>query len=221
MYPLLVADTVTSPGALTFQESWTLAALCITIGGTTSPHAFMNVSIVLVLPCSNATCWNILIFFAATTLISFGTFWMPVSSPDQIWLGDVIWHFCFTSASSLNQFPITVGFAPIARAIDKFCAFLTQIPGLRLRNPLNHFLPAVWDSLLNPVMPLILAYWKANWHTWLIVRGNPLSWKSFMVVAKAVSSAGRKIKQHLDLQKYVPWTCTVLHLYVTWTYMYW
>ena len=113
--------------------------------------------------------------------------------------GGVIWQFCFTWASSLNQFPITVGFTPIAWAIDKFCAFLTWIPGLHLRNPLNHFLPAVWDSSLNPVMPLILAYWKANWHTWLMVRGNPLSWKSFMVVAKAVSSAGRKIKQHLDL----------------------
>ena len=61
--------------------------------------------------------------------------------------------------------------------------------------------------------------------------GNPLSWKSFMVVAKAVSSAGRKIKQHLDLQKYLmslehvlyytsmslEHMCAVINLYVTWT----
>ena len=62
-----------------------------------------------------------------------------------------------------------------------------------------------------------------------MVRGNPLSWKSFMVVVKAVSSAGRKIKQHLDLQKLLmslecvlyytsmllEHTCTVINLYVT------
>ena len=82
MYLLLVADTVTFPGALTFQESWTLAALSITIGGTTSPHAFMNVSIVLVSPWFDATCWNVLIFFAPTALTSFGTFWTPDTRPN-------------------------------------------------------------------------------------------------------------------------------------------
>ena len=80
-------------------------------------------------PRSPLTCWNVQIFFTPKTLTSLGTFYMPVSSPDQIWQGDRILNFVLISSSRLNQFDITVGLAPIAQAIDKFFAVRSVISG--------------------------------------------------------------------------------------------
>ena len=67
---------------------------------------------------------------------------MPVSSPDQIWQGDRILNFLLISSSTLNQFDITVGLAPIARAINKFLAVCSVISGWCSKKPFHHLCPA-------------------------------------------------------------------------------
>ena len=68
---------------------------------------------------------------------------MPVSSPDQIWQGDRILNFVLISSSSLNQFDITVGLAPIAWAIDKYLAVCSVISGCHLKKPFKPFTPCL------------------------------------------------------------------------------
>ena len=176
-------------GAFIFQLSCTRCPLWITSGGTTFPAALTKDKTVDVSPCSDDTCWNVRIFLYPSTLISFGTFCMPVSSPDHICSGDVISTLSMTSLRRLYHWVMTVGFAPMALAMDRFLAFFSDISGWRFRNPDNHLRPAICLSSLNPVIPLTLAYWNANWHTLPIVKGNPESWKRLMVDANISSSA--------------------------------
>ena len=194
MYPFVVADSWMSLGALRYHVSWTRWPLWITNGGHTFPPALTKDKTVEVFPCSEETCWNVLMCFIPNTFTSFGTFCMPVSSPDHIWSGDMIPAVSSTSFNSLNQFPITVGFAPIARAMDRLWAFLRVISGWCSRNPHNHFLPAICRSSLKLGIPFTLAYWYASWHTIPIVSGNPLSWNFLMVVDKLVSSSGKHFR---------------------------
>ena len=84
------------------------------MGGTTFPAALTKDKIVDVSPCSAETCWKVWMFFNANTFTSFGTFWMPVLSPDQIWSGDVMPTVFFIFSRRVNQDQITVGFAPMA-----------------------------------------------------------------------------------------------------------
>ena len=48
---------------------------------------------------------------------------------------------------------ITVSFAPIACAIERFFAVLSVILGWCFRNPLRHFHPAIFVVSLNPGIP--------------------------------------------------------------------
>ena len=194
MYPFVVVDSWMSPGALRRHVSWSHWPLWITNGGHTFPPALTKDKMVKVSPCSEETCWNVLMCFIPNTFTSFSTFCMPVSSPDHIWSGDMIPAVSSTSFNSLNKFPITVGFAPIARAMDRLWAFLRVISGWRSRNPHNHFLPSVCCSSLKLGIPFTLAYWYASWHTLPIVSGNPLSWNFLMVVDKLVSSSGKHFR---------------------------
>ena len=100
---------------------------------------------------------------------------MPVSLPDQIWAGETIpTSFCFFFKRA-NHWLNTVGFAPIAQAIDTFLAFFNVIVGCLAKNPFNHFRPAACLPSLKPFRLFTLAYWKASWQTLFMVRGNPLS----------------------------------------------
>ena len=181
------------PGALIFQVSCTRWPLWIIIGGTTFPKALTNERMVNVLPCSEDTCWNVLIFFIPRTLISLGTFWTPVSLPDQICAGETIPTSICIFFNRSNHWLIMVGFAPIAHAIDRFLAFFNVIVGCLAKNPFNHFRPAACLLSLKPVRLFTLAYWKANWQTLFIVRGNPLSWNCSIILAKLASSSGIEI----------------------------
>ena len=162
------------PGALIFQVSCTRWPLWIIIGGTTFPKALTNENgrrLALfqryLLKCPN--------IFIPRTLISLGIFWTPVSSPDQICAGETIPTFICIFFNRSNHWLITVGFAPIAHAIDRFLALFNVIVGCLAKNPFNHFRPAACLLSLKPVRLFTLADWKANWQTLFIVRGNPLS----------------------------------------------
>ena len=89
------------------------------MGGTTFPAVLMKDKMVDVSPCLAETYWKQQMFFNPNTFTSFGTFCTPISSPDQIWSGDVMQAVFFIFSRSVNQDPITVGFVPMARAIDK------------------------------------------------------------------------------------------------------
>ena len=161
--------------------------------GTTFPKALTNNRMVNISPCSEDTCWKVLIFFIPRTLISFGTFWIPVSSPDQIWAGETLVCIFF---KRLNHWIITVGFAPIKCAINRFLVFFNVIVGCLAKNPFNHFwLPACVSSL-KPLRLFTLACWKASLQTLFMVRGNPLSWNCWIILAKLASSSGIEIREH-------------------------
>ena len=162
MYPFIVAESRISPGAFIHHVSWTCWPLWITSGGHTFPLALTKDRTVEVSPCSEDTCWNALICLTPKTFTSFGMFCTPVSSPDYIWSGDMIPAVSWIFFESWNQFPVTVGFAPIARAMDRLWAFFRVMSGWCTRNPHNHFLPAVCLSSLNPGMLFTLAYWYAS-----------------------------------------------------------
>ena len=114
------------------------------------------------IPCSEDTCWNVLICLTPKTFTSFGTFCILVSSPDHIWFGDMIPAVSWIFIKSWNQFPINVGFAPIARVMDRLWAFFRVMSGWHTRNRRNHFLLAVCLSSLNPGMLFTFAYWYAS-----------------------------------------------------------
>ena len=194
MYPFVVAESRISPGTFIHHVSWTRWPLWITSGGHTFPPALTKDMTVEVSPCSEDTCWTVLICLTPKTFTSFGTFCTPVSSPDHIWSGDMVPAVSWIFFKSWYQFPITVGFAPIACAMDRLWAFFRVMSGWRTRNPRNHFLPAVSFSSLNPGMLLTFAYWYASWHTLPIVSGNPLNWNFLIVVAKLVSSSGKHFR---------------------------
>ena len=181
------------PGDLIFQVSCTHWPLWILMEGTTFPKALTNERMVDVLPCSEDTYWNVLIFFIPRTLISLGTFWTPVSSPDQICAGETIPTSICIFFKRSNHWLITVWFAPIACAIDRFLAFFNVIVGCLAKNPFKHFRPAACLLSLKSVRLFTLAYWKASWQTLFIVRGNPLSWNCSIILAKLASSSGIEI----------------------------
>ena len=82
---------------------------------------------------------------------------MPVSSPDHIWHGERIPNLFLVSWRRLNQLDITVSYAPIVRAIERFFAGLSVILGWNFRNPLSHFRPAILLVSLNPGIPFTCA----------------------------------------------------------------
>ena len=128
--------------------------------GTTCPYPLTQVTMEVVSPCSLDTCWKVLICLAPRTFTSSGTFWTLVSSPLHICDGDTISHLSLISFNNLNQLPITVGFAPIALAIDKFLVFLIEIDGFHLRKPLSHLHLALPVLSLKPGFRLFtFAYW--------------------------------------------------------------
>ena len=108
-------------------------------GETTLPKVLTNERMVDVSPCSKDTCWNVLIFFIPRTFISLGTFWTPVSSPNQIYTGETIPTSIYIFFKISNHWLITVGFAPIARAIDRFLAFFNVIVGVPGQKPIQPF----------------------------------------------------------------------------------
>ena len=140
------------------------------------PVSIYKCKVDVVSPCSLATCWKVRTFLHPSTLTSLGTFCTPVSSPLHIWEGDTIPHFSFICFNSWNQSPITLGFAPMALAMERLRAFLMIIFGCLLRKPFSHLRPALPVSPLKPFRLFTCAYWYANSQTRLIVRGNPLNW---------------------------------------------
>ena len=188
IYPLSVAVSFMFPGAFNRHISWTRCPLWI-INGNWLACSIYKHEHSWHLPRSPLTCWKILIFLEPSTFTSFGMFCMPVSSPDHIWHGERIPNLFLISWRRLNQLDITVSFAPIARAIERFFAVLSVILGWHFRNPLSHFCPAILLVSLNPGISFTCANWKANWQTWLIVKGNPEIWNCVIVWARSSSSA--------------------------------
>ena len=90
MYPFIVAESRISPGAFICHISWIRWPLWITSGGHTFPPVLTKDRMVEVSPCSEDTCWNILICLTPKTFTSFSTFCTPLSSSDHIWSGDMI-----------------------------------------------------------------------------------------------------------------------------------
>ena len=145
MYPDSVAFNMYPEGAASCHLSFTLAALKITIGGTTIPPALMYVTTVLVLPLSLAMVWKARSPFTPITFCDLGTSWTPLSSMFQILLGrNSIFHLRTHWTNSSKNFSICKGLAPIALAADMFCEFFLHRLGFLLRYPHNHFLPAIF-----------------------------------------------------------------------------
>ena len=197
IYPLSVAVSFMFPEAFNCHVSWTCCPLWIINCGTDWPAAFTDVRTVDVFPCSLLTCWNVLIFLQPSTFTSFRMFCMPVSSPDHIWHGESIPNLFLTSWMRLNQLDMTISLAPIALAIERFFAVLSVICGWHFRNPLSQSCPAIFVVSLNPGIPFTCANWKANWHTRLIVKGNPEIWNCVIVWARSSSSAKNRTKAEI------------------------
>ena len=150
MYPFVVAASLMFPDFFKHHMSCTCTLFSMTIGRTTCPYPLTKVRMEVVSPCSLDTCWKVLICLTPRIFTSLGTFWTPVSSSLHICDWDTISHLSLISFNNLNQLPITVGFAPIALAMDKFLAFLIKINGFHLRKPFSHLRPALPFLSLKP-----------------------------------------------------------------------
>ena len=106
------------------------------------------------LTCSADTYWNVRIFLNPNTFTSFGTFWTPVSSPDQIWSSDVTSAVFIIFLRSTNQDPITVWFVPMARVVDRLWAFFNVICGVVI---------GIYRAIF--ALPTVSYHWNLfHWH---------------------------------------------------------
>ena len=127
MYPLVVVVTWIPIGASHVHYSSTCWPWWITIGGHTRLIILTNVKIVDVSPCSPLTWVTVGVPSSPTTICSFGTFCIPVSSPDHIWFGEVIPRSSSTSLYFSNHFLILGSLAHHALAVDKLINLCTLI----------------------------------------------------------------------------------------------
>ena len=137
IYPLVVAAT-RAPCWLVSQDWFTWVPLWMTMGGQTLPQAFTKVRTVLVSPCSPLTCLWAVVLWCPSTLLTAGTFWTPVSSPDQICSGEWISNCSSTARYLANHCCILVGLAAMALATERLEHFLTTMSGFLAKYPLAH-----------------------------------------------------------------------------------
>ena len=145
MYPDSLHLIMYPDGAASLQMSFTLPALNITISGTCNPPALAKLTTVVVVPFSSATVWNMRSPVIPMTFLSLGTSVIPVSSTFKMWLGlnsisQSLTHF-FSRSKNLST---CTGFAAIALAADKFCAFFFLSRGFLSMKPFLQALPALF-----------------------------------------------------------------------------
>ena len=215
MWLLLVAKIWNLPGDFIFQLSYTRWPLWIFIRRTTFPKVLTNDRIIEILPCSDETCWNGLMFFIPSTLISFVTFWTPVSSPDQIWAEETIPTPVCIFFKRLNHCIINVGFAPIIHAINRFLAFFNVILGCLAKTPSVIF---GWQFVCYhwSLQDFTFAYWYASCKPLLLWEGIHSVETAQLFWLSRSHRLEYKFREHACRQKW-EWPSLTLKSYcVTW-----